>query len=156
MKDALEIERKFLVRADALPEPSGGERLRQAYLGFEPAVRVRLAEGRAWLTVKGAGLRQRREVELAIEPEAAAALFELRAPGTVVLAKTRYRLPWGGLTWELDVFEGELAGLRLAEVELPDPDTPLEVPPWAGPEVTDDPRYQNVNLARSGRAPREA
>lgn len=157
MRDAVEIERKFLVRAEALPPLGRGERLSQAYLGFEPTVRVRLGEEKgaetAWLTVKGPGLRSRREVETELEPAAARALLELRAPGTAVVVKTRHRLVWAGRTWELDLFEGELAGLALAEVELPDAQAPVERPPWAGAEVTDDPRYQNANLARSGRVP---
>jgi hypothetical protein len=39
-------------------------------------------------------------------------------------------------------------GLVLAEVELERADQPVSLPPWAGLEVTDDPRYYNVNLAK--------
>ncbi len=48
----------------------------------------------------------------------------------------------------VDVFAGENTGLVLAEVELDRADQPVDLPPWAGREVTDDPRYLNINLAR--------
>jgi CYTH domain-containing protein len=53
--------------------------------------------------------------------------------------------------WDLDVFEGKLAGLALAEVDLLSEDEKITPPPWVGREVTRDPRYQNANLARTGR-----
>jgi adenylate cyclase len=60
----------------------------------------------------------------------------------------RYRLPWHGLTWDIDVFQGENQGLVIAEIELPDEDKAFELPDWLGPEVTSDPRYSNTNLAK--------
>ena len=63
-----------------------------------------------------------------------------------LIEKTRYRIAHGGLTWEVDVFEGENAGLVVAEVELPAADTPVDIPAWAGDEVTGDRRYYNANL----------
>jgi adenylate cyclase len=53
----------------------------------------------------------------------------------------------------VDVFEGPLDGLVIAEVELPRPDHPLDLPPWAGSEVTDDPRYANAALASTAAPP---
>jgi CYTH domain-containing protein len=44
------------------------------------------------------------------------------------------------------VFEGENAGLVLAEVELEHSDEPVALPPWVGEEVTADPRYRNSAL----------
>jgi CYTH domain-containing protein len=38
--------------------------------------------------------------------------------------------------------------LVLAEVELESEDQTVERPPWIGQDVTDDPRYFNVNLVR--------
>jgi len=35
----------------------------------------------------------------------------------------------------------------VAEVELSSPDQEIVKPDWVGREVTDDPRYLNVNLA---------
>ena len=48
--------------------------------------------------------------------------------------------------WCVDVFEGERAGLVLAEIELTQADEAVELPPCIGVEVTDDPTYRNENL----------
>ncbi len=153
MKIGWEFERKFLVRAEALPPLPQGSRIEQAYLGFEPVVRARLEDDRGWITVKGPGLEARREVQVPIPPEAARAMMELRVPGSVVIRKRRHRVLFGGHIWEIDVFEAPFEGLVLAEVELASRDEPVELPPWAGEEVTGAPEYQNANLARAGRAP---
>jgi CYTH domain-containing protein len=54
-----------------------------------------------------------------------------------------------GLTAELDVFEGILAGLVIAEVEFPDEKTSNEfVPPtWFGKDLSSDRRFTNHNLS---------
>ncbi len=155
MRDATEIEQRYLVGPEALPPLPPGSLLEQCYLGFEPVVRVRLEGGRAWLTVKGPGLRERREVEVEIPPEAARALAELRVRGTGVIRKTRHRLPWGGRTWEVDVYLAPLEGLVIAEVELADRGEVPAPPPWVGRDVTEDPFYTNASLARLRRWPPE-
>ena len=66
------------------------------------------------------------------------------APGPATL---RHLQPHGGLTWEVDEFLGDNAGLVVAEVELSHEDQPFARPPWLAEEVTDDPRYYNANLA---------
>ena len=53
-----------------------------------------------------------------------------------------------GHTWEIDVFEGENRGLILAEIELEHRDEAYTRPEWLGEEVSHDPRYYNVYLAR--------
>jgi CYTH domain-containing protein len=55
----------------------------------------------------------------------------------------------GGLEWEVDVFEGENAGLVVAEVELESERQSIDLPDWVGLEVTHDPRYLNANLAKA-------
>jgi adenylate cyclase len=64
-----------------------------------------------------------------------------------VIDKVRHLIPVGAHTWELDVFAGDNEGLVMAEVELAEPDEVFTLPAWAGREVSDDPRYYNVNLA---------
>jgi len=150
-----EIERKFLVRAEALPPLPPGKRMTQGYLAFSPVVRVRLSEGRAWLTVKGEGLAERPEVEIALRPETAGEMLSLRPPRSQLIEKTRHEIEHGGKIWELDVFEGSLQGLMLAEIELDALDEAVELPPWVGEEVTGDSRYQNANLALGALAPEE-
>ncbi|HMP76191.1 MAG TPA: CYTH domain-containing protein [Kiritimatiellia bacterium] len=146
-----EIERKFLVRDDAWRAASvSATRMRQGYLCLDPArtVRVRLAGERAWLTIKGEGDGPARaEYEYPIPPDDAAALLDrLCHPGQI--DKTRHRIPYGGLVFEVDIFHGENEGLELAEVELPATDTVVEHPTWLGEEVTGDPRYFNAYLAK--------
>ena len=41
---------------------------------------------------------------------------------------------------------GENSGLVIAEVELDDEQETVFLPDWIGKEVSDDPRYFNVNL----------
>ena len=35
-----------------------------------------------------------------------------------IIEKVRHKVPFGGLTWEVDVFAGENEGLVIGEVEL--------------------------------------
>jgi CYTH domain-containing protein len=63
-----------------------------------------------------------------------------------LIEKYRYRIPVGDRVWEVDEFLGANQGLVLAEVELTHPDQPIELPPWVGQEVSDNPRYLNANL----------
>jgi adenylate cyclase len=146
-----EIERKFLVDPGAWrPDPARGVRFRQGYLSVDPArvVRVRRAGPGGALTVKGltTGV-ERAEFEYAIPLADADAMLDTLCLRPL-LEKTRYREPWRGRTWEIDVFEGDNAGLIVAEVELAASSDVLELPPWAGKEVSDDPRYFNSNLTQ--------
>jgi adenylate cyclase len=144
-----EIERKFLV--DGLGWQAcavAADELCQGYLSMDPdrTVRVRLAGERAWLTIKGrARGAARAEFEYRIPVADARELLQLcLAP---LVEKTRYRIPFAGRTWEVDVFAGANRGLVLAEVELDSPDAVVTLPPWLGNEVTTDHRYANANLA---------
>jgi len=47
----------------------------------------------------------------------------------------------------VDVFEGENAGLVVAELELDHEAQVVRLPDWAGEEVTHDLRYYNSQLA---------
>ena len=66
-----------------------------------------------------------------------------------IVDKIRYLVDVAGRTWEVDVFAGANEGLVMAEVELDREDAVVELPAWAGLEVTDDPRYYNASLSRS-------
>ena len=63
-------------------------------------------------------------------------------------------MPFGGLIWEVDVFEGRHAGLVIAEVELDSEDQAVQLPDWVGVEVSADERYFNASLARSEGVPK--
>jgi adenylate cyclase len=143
-----EIERKFLVRDRSILADLPSAAYRQGYLSTDPerTVRVRRAGERAFLTIKGASVGPTRpEYEYEIPPADADELLDALALRPLV-EKRRHRLAAAGLTWEIDLFEGDNAGLVIAEVELPSADHPLAIPSWAGEEVTDDPRYMNANL----------
>jgi adenylate cyclase len=114
-------------------------------------VRVRRRAGQAVLTVKSGGGRARVEEEIEIEPERFERLWPLTERRRI--EKTRYEIPAdGGLTVELDVYGGALAGLVVAEVEFASEDdaNAFVAPAWFGREVTDDERYKNQRLARDG------
>ncbi len=151
-----EIERKF--RVARLPGGLGkGSSLRQAYVALDGDVEVRVrSDGtRHVLTVKGGGGLERAEVEVAID---AAAFDELWAlAGDRHLEKTRHRVDLDGLTAELDLYAGALAGLAVVEVEFPSrPEAEAFDPPdWFGAELTGKPGWSNAALAREG-APPEA
>lgn len=152
----LEIERKFLLTE--LPEPSilgTGQPMRQGYVAEQDdvAVRVRIADASAQLTIKaGAGL-VRTEVELQLTADQAESLW--RHTEGRRLAKVRHRVSLGsqaGLTAEVDVYAGELAGLATVEVEFASQqDAAAFVPPsWFGREVTGEGQWTNAALARKG------
>ncbi len=62
--------------------------------------------------------------------------------------KTRYCVDAGnGLVWEVDEFEGVLAGLILAEIELEDINQEFERPEWIGIELTGLKNWSNASLS---------
>jgi adenylate cyclase len=143
-----EIERKFLVSGEAWRETAEGTRYRQGFLSTEPerTVRVRVAGPRGSITVKGKNLGARRaEFEYEIPVADAERMLDTLCKRPLI-EKVRYVLAVGAHTWEIDVFEGDNAGLVVAEIELRREDEAFERPEWIGDEVTDDPRYFNSNL----------
>lgn len=146
-----EIERKFLVADDSWRTvATSSSRIRQGYLCVDPSrtVRVRIAGDRAWLTIKGAShgaVRSEYEYALPVT-DAQAMLDRLCRPGQV--DKTRHLVPHGALTFEVDEFHGDNAGLVLAEIELDAADTHVDLPAWIASEVTGDPRYFNAHLVQ--------
>lgn len=145
---AIEIERRFLARADAAGSGKG-VRILQAYFRVREGVgRVRRAGSRAFLTFKGRtrGI-SRRELECLIPVELADVLIaSLCLPGRIV--KTRRKVRYAGRMWEIDVFGGRNRGLVIAEVELERADARVRIPPWAGTEISGDSRFANPSLAQ--------
>lgn len=146
---AREIERKFLVRSDDWRrDADAGVRYRQGYISTSPGrvVRVRAADARGWLTLKGmAEGIARDEFEYPIPVADAHEILD-RLCRKPIIEKVRYHVAFGGHVWEVDVFEGANTGLVLAELELPSADTPFALPAWAGDEVSGDHRYSNAAL----------
>jgi adenylate cyclase len=146
----LEIERKFLVLDDSWREAvRESAYFRQGYLNDEIhcSVRVRISGERAWLNLKSVTIgAQRHEFDYEIPVRDAHQMLDVlsRKP---VIEKTRHFVEIGPHTWEIDVFEGDNAGLVVAEIELDTPDEIFEKPGWVGEEVTHDPRYYNTSLS---------
>ena len=146
----MEIERKFLVKE--LPEhldsyPS--QRIAQGYLCTDPVVRIRRSNDDYYLTYKGKGLMVREEYNLPLNAEAF--LHMLSKIDGILIDKIRYLIPLDGeLTAELDLFQGELAPLRIVEVEFASvEEANAFIPPtWFGEDVTNSNEYHNSNLSK--------
>ena len=148
---AKEIERKFLVNTSRWKPQGAGTHFKQGYLNSqkERVVRVRIEGDKAKLTIKGVTTGvTRSEFEYAIPVDDAAILLDQLCEKPLI-DKHRHVETHEGHRWEIDVFHGENEGLVLAEVELASEDERVELPPWAGPEVSSDPRYFNSNLLKN-------
>lgn len=144
----VEIERTFLVTDQSWRTGAPGVPIRQGYLlrAVERTVRVRRVGDAGAITVKGPGLRVRAEYEYPIPASDADELLDtLCEPG--IIDKVRHTVVHRGRRWTVDEFAGRHTGLVLAEIELDDPDDDVELPPWVGEEVTDDPAYRNASLS---------
>lgn len=144
---ATEIERKFLVQGTPWT-PGSGTRYSQGYLNRdkERTVRVRIAAGKAFLTIKGIS-RGACRVEFEYEIPLADAEQLLKLSDGPIIEKIRHVIVHEGATWEVDEFLGDNAGLVVAEIELKSEEQPFGRPLWLGAEVTHDLRYFNSSLA---------
>lgn len=145
----IEIERKFLVTGDGWrAQASRRVEMRQGYLTQEAgraSVRVRLEGDVARLNIKAAVVgAARAEYEYDIPVDECRQILETLCVGR--LEKVRHYVERDGLTWEVDEFTGENAGLVVAEVELTSTDHRITLPDWLGRELTDDRRYYNHYL----------
>jgi adenylate cyclase len=149
-----EIERKF--RVAHVPTGLGdGTALRQAYVAVEGDVEVRVRSDGTHhvLTVKGGAGLERDEVEVAIDTAEFADMWRLA--GDRHLEKTRHRVDLDGVTAELDLYAGALAGLAVVEVEFASRQEAeaFDPPDWFGAELTGAAGWSNAALARHGAPP---
>ena len=110
--------------------------------------RIRLMDDAAFVTVKGPQVNYARaEWEFEVMVETVRDLVtSFRFPHVM---KTRFNIPeYGGLTWEIDFFEGDNHGLVMAELEVPSANHEFVRPEWLGQDVTGDDRFGNGSLAR--------
>ena len=146
----MEIERKFLV--STIPNLSNVlfNELKQAYLSFEPEIRIRsLNNNLFYLAEKSTGDLSRSEIEPQIDSVTFQILTNLIQGRTI--AKTRYYVSLNNsLIAELDIYHDELEGLVTVETEFKSEKEANEfiVPSWYGREITYYSRYKNKNLAR--------
>jgi CYTH domain-containing protein/CHAD domain-containing protein len=154
----VEVERKFIVKKlppelDRLPS----DQISQGYVAIGEGgleVRLRRRGENTTLTVKKGLGRTRLEQEVALGAEQFQRLWPLTEGRRV--EKVRHLIQTDdGLLIELDSYVEELDGLATAEVEFDSEARAdaFEPPPWFGPEVTDDPRYRNAQLACDGAPP---
>lgn len=144
-----EIERKFLLRDETWRKSAPSALYRQGLLtpGPPASVRVRIMGDRAMLNIKESTLDiSRREFEYPLPLEDAEEILEQLCVGSLI-EKTRHFVQFGGMTWEIDEFHGANEGLIVAEIEIESRDQEIEIPSWAGEEISGDPRYLNANLA---------
>lgn len=144
----MEIERKYLIQElpDRL-EQYPCRQIEQGYLNTDPVVRIRRTDEQYTLTYKGKGFMVREEYNLPLNRNAFLHLRE-KIDG-ILIKKRRYLIPFETYTIELDVFEGALAPLMLAEVEFETEDEANAfVPPsWFGEDVTFSSAYHNSTLS---------
>ncbi|MEC4723273.1 CYTH domain-containing protein [Noviherbaspirillum sp. CPCC 100848] len=146
----VEIERKFLVLGEEWKSLGEGMLLRQGYLSSqaERVVRVRIEGDRAVMTIKGKSAGATRgEWEYPLPMEDARVFLDQLCEQPII-EKIRYRIVHEGMTWEVDEFMGENAGLVVAEIELESEEQVFVKPKWVGEEVTEDARYYNSNLLK--------
>ncbi len=111
-------------------------------------MRVRKDDDKYELTYKSKGLMVREEHNLPLTKESYEHL-RAKIDGRLI-TKKRYCIPYGIYTIELDIFEGDLAPLVLAEVEFPtEQEANAFTPPdWFVEDVTFSPLYHNSFLSQ--------
>ena len=146
---SLEIERKFLVANDGWRSwVSRQIRIRDGLIASTGGnkARVRIADYNATITLKSRRRGPiRTEFEYAIPYSDAVGILRTMCDGHV-LEKVRHVITHAGTVWYVDVYEGILNGVVIAEVELQHADQKLDLPGWIGKEVTGDPSYRKFNL----------
>lgn len=92
----------------------------------------------------------RQETEFELGPQVFKKLWPLTQGRR--LQKVRYEIKQADLVWELDVYQEEMTGLKVVEVEFTSEEEALvfAMPSWFGREITHDERYKNKNLALWG------
>lgn len=150
MAMSTEIEHKYLVKKKlwGMENPDKSVFIRQAYLAKDKnkTIRVRIADGKGYITIKGKTTGAGRpEYEYEILFSEAEELVNTYNKHTV--EKIRHYIQYEGFMWEVDEFKGKNEGLMIAEIELPEENTFYQKPGWAGKNVTGIKKYTNANLS---------
>lgn len=164
---SMEIERKFLLTKDTIPDLSGFEKciIEQGYLSKDPEIRIRKAKETEYetcfLTIKSEGDLVRDEYEVIIGDDLYNRLSSCIISQLII--KERYCSNLAGivsceekninnLRLEIDVYQGKHVGLIVVEIEFEDEIAAKSfIPPvWFGEEVTYNQVYRNKNLAFAG------
>ena len=144
-----EIERKFTVdlqKWESVVKPLP-KQIVQSYLSTNPdcTVRVRIKGSKGFLTIKGKTIGiSRSEFEYEIPLNDAKQMIASFAEKT--LSKLRYEIKVGKHIWEIDVFQGKIEGLIIAEIELKSENETFTKPYWVIDDVSDNIEYYNSRL----------
>lgn len=163
-----EIERKFFIQADKLPNIDN-----LAYMDISQGYLANLSQSYIYRlrqilhysctkqmigeeyfqTIKGWGSKVRDEYEINILVQQFHILWPLCRD--ITIHKYRYELlnsNGGDEHLYLDVYKNELAGLYTVEVEFDSIEKcdAFNPPNWFGPEITEDMRFTNYQLAQHG------
>lgn len=143
----MEIERKFLVQSLPTLEGFENDEIIQAYISINPEIRVRKKGNKYYRTEKGEGTLMREENEWEITKEQY--LDEIGKSEGRIIKKTRYYIPCGKHTIELDIYGGRHTGLVVCEIEFESESdaSSFVAPEWFGKEITYDISFRNKILA---------
>ena len=148
----VEKERKFKVTSKKFISLSHKViNIKQGYLSKEKniSVRIRISENKSFLCIKGPSFKSgisRFEFEKEISLIEGSELLRLCLPR--IICKKRYLIKYKKQLFEIDVFEGFLKGLILAEIELNSESQKVYLPDWIGEEVTGVKNFYNSQLSK--------
>ena len=148
----IEKERKFKVKSEKFIFLSHKViNIKQGYLSKDNnlAIRIRISDKKAHLCIKGPTCKSgisRFEFEKEISLIEGIKLLKLCLPR--IIFKKRYLIEYKKQLIEVDVFEGFLKGLILAEIELNSKSQKIYLPDWVGKEVTGVKTFYNSHLSK--------
>lgn len=146
-----EIERKFLVKNHSWRDDViKMERLRDGLVATTDGrkVRVRVYGDRSTITIKTKNKNgEKGEFEYEI-PEKDAKEIIRNHCGGFQLEKTRYYVGYKDFIWQVDVYDGLIKGLIIAEIKLNNINDDLPMPAWVGREVTGDSNYKKISMLK--------
>ena len=150
-RDGLKVDvagRRILHNGTVLVGGVPSDRLERIAASDRWAVRLRMENDRAVLTLKGPRTGAT-AAEHEFPVDEALAREALGRPDLPVVEKIRHLWRGGdGHLWEIDEFEGPLAGLIIAEVELAAEDEHVTLPAFLGLEVTTAKAWSSHSLAK--------
>jgi len=157
-QEPLEIERKFLIpypniaELKALPGCAALEIVQTYLCGGSARVRKSASENGCTYThteKRKISELTRIEIEREISEEEYLEYLKAADPSFRPIEKTRLQIPYGAHIFEIDIFPF-WQDKAVAEVELKSEDEEIAFPHWLHiiDEVTYDPAYKNVSLAR--------
>lgn len=154
----VEIERKYIVKESSIPKEYKKcfhSKIEQAFIYLKPAIRIRKVDDKYYLTVKS-----KPPIELGDVDDLARTEFEIEISKKAyidlskfckgrIIKKTRYYIPYGNHTIELDIFDKDFKGLIYAEVEFKSVKeaNKFKMPSWFYKDVTNIDKYKNTSLS---------